>query len=409
MNLSSQKIKDLVRDLGVADPSKRRLAAEHLGAADERALLPLIKALKDENQGVQDAAMRSLICIGGEEAAYMVLPLLRDDVATRNMAVIILQELGRVVAPMLGPLLKDKDEDMRKFALDLMCDIGECPAPEMLQELLERDPNPNVRVSAAKVMGCLRMPGAVPPLVEALRDTEWVCFAAIESLALLKDDRSVEAVAELLMSPGEVIRGEAISCLASIGTEKALAALREHLEWEGITCFEKKLTVKSLLSAGVIPEVKGIRDLLLDIFTNGDWDDKMLALMGLSAFREERALFHIIDAAGSLDPAVPDYESRLEEIKSALQSFDCSPALICLLRDDRLKFRGLAFLIGFLGEMGCSEALPLIESMEHSNIVDIKNASARAARQIRGTCGPKNGKEGVSSGGAIRKHREKIG
>ncbi|MDA8325819.1 MAG: HEAT repeat domain-containing protein [Nitrospiraceae bacterium] len=408
MNLTSQKIRDLVWDLGAANSSKRREAAEQLSMGDERAVLPLIKALKDGNQGVQDAAMRSLIAIGGEAAAYMVLPLLRDDVVTRNMAVIILQELGKVVVPMLGPLMRDKDDDIRKFALDLICEIGECPAPELLQELLQRDPNPNVRVSAAKAIGALRMSGAVPALVEALRDTEWVSFAVLEALAAIKDDGSVEAVAELLMSPSEVIRSGAISCLASIETASAIAALNEHLEWEGTSDLERMLTVKSLLSAGVIPEVKGIRELLLELFTGGDWDDKMLALMGLSAFREERALFHIIDAAGSLDPSVPDCEGKLEEIRSALARFDCSPALIGLLRDARLKFRGLAFLLGLLGEMGCAEAAPLVEQMQDSNIHDIRNASVKTLRQIREAAGAKGGKSGPEGGQSIRPDGEKI-
>ncbi len=402
MNLTSQKIRDLVWDLEGADSAKRRAAAEQLSMGDERAVLPLIKALKDENQGVQDAAMRSLIAIGGEATAYMVLPLLRDDVITRNMAVIILQELGKVVVPMLGPLLRDKDEDIRKFALDLMCDIGECQAPDMLMELLQRDPNPNVRVSAAKAIGALRLSEAVAALVDALRDTEWVSFAALEALAAIKDDRSVEAVAELLMSPGDVIRSEAISCLASIGTAKALAALKEHLEWEGISAMEKMLTVKSLLSAGVIPEVKGIRELLIDLFKGGDWDDKMLALMGLSAFKEERALFYIIDAAGSLDPSIPDYEGKLEEIRNSLANFDCAPALAGLLRDERLKFRGLAFLIELLGEMGCTEAVPLIRQHEDSNIHDIKSASARTLRRLLEAAGTKDGD-------VIQPNGEKIG
>ena len=382
MSLKSQKMRELVRELENADSTKRRIAAEQLAAGDERVLLPLIKALRDENHGVQDAAMRSLISIGGETTVYMVLPLLRDEVAVRNMAVIILQELGSVAVPLLGALMRDKDDDVRKFALDLISDIGECRTPDVLLEILRRDPNPNVRVSAAKAIGSLHLTEAAPALVDALRDTEWVSFAALEALASTGDDRSVEAVAELLMSPGEVVRSEAISCLASIGTEKALGALTEHLEWEEISVFEKELTVKSLLSAGITPEIKGIGEILLDIFINGDWDDKMLALPGLAAFKEEKALFHIVDAAGSLDPSSPDYEGRIEEIKDALKSFDCAAALTGLLKDERLKFRGVAFLVELLGEMGCAEAVAAIETMQNSNIYVIKNASSRALRQI---------------------------
>ncbi len=116
MALTDQKIRTLINELGSHDGAERRFAAEELSAGDERAVYPLIKALKDKNHGVQDAAMRSLIEIGGEITAYMVLPLLREDAFLRNTAVIILQEIGAAAIPLLGPLFSDKDDDIRKFA-----------------------------------------------------------------------------------------------------------------------------------------------------------------------------------------------------------------------------------------------------------------------------------------------------
>ena len=406
MRLTAQKMRELARDLEHADPLRRRTAAEMLAVGDERVLLPLIKALRDENQGVQDAAMRSLISIGGEATAYMVLPLLRDEVAIRNMAVIILREIGGVAAPLLCTLMRDKDDDVRKFALDLICDIGECRTPDVLTEILRRDPNPNVRVSAAKAIGVLRLTEAAPALVDALRDTEWVSFAALEALSAAGDDGSVEAVAELLMSPGEVIRSEAITCLASIGTEKALGTLRAHLEWEEISDYEKTLTVKSLLAAGIVPEVKGIGQILLDTFINGEWDEKMLALKELAARKEEKAVFHVVDAVGSLDPSSPDYEGRIEEIKDALKSFDCAPLLVSLLKDGRLKFRGMTFLVELLGEMGEASAVPVLEAMQTSSIYVLKKASSKALALIGGRM---DGQRQGPGGGTIPAHEEKIG
>jgi len=121
---STKRLKTLIRDLSHADPSKRYAAAEGLTCSDERALYPLIKALRDENAGVQDAAMRSLISLGGEVTAYMVIPLLRDLPYLRNTALIILKAIGTASIPLLRPLLSDKDDDVRKFAIDLISDIG---------------------------------------------------------------------------------------------------------------------------------------------------------------------------------------------------------------------------------------------------------------------------------------------
>ncbi len=396
MTLTDHKMRDLILKLGSGDASVRRGAAEELSDGDERALLPLIRALRDENPGVQDAAMRSLIGIGGEVTAYMVLPLLRDDAVMRNTAVIILQEIGAAAVPILGPLLSDKDEDVRKFAVDMICEIGDCDQPEVLMAILKGDPNPNVRVSAAKALGALKYSQAVPALIDALRDTEWVCFSALEALSQIKDNSSVEAVAELLYSPSEAVRSEAIHAVASIGTKDALRALEEHIEAEDLPESEKILTVKGLLSAGVVPESKGAADLMLTLLMQEDWDDKLLAFMGLSAIRDERALFHIIDAAGSISPSMPDSEHKFHEIKSALMGFGCE-ALLTLVNDGRLKFKGLSFLIELLGEMRCVEALPLIRPLLDSKILDVKRASARAIGEIEGIGADLSGEDGESA------------
>ena len=108
----------ILKNLSSPDVSKRRAAAESLADGDERAIYPLIQALRDTHPGVQDAATRSLIAIGGEVTAWMVLPLLREEAFFRNTAMVILKEIGAVALHHLPPLLRDKDDDVRKFAIE---------------------------------------------------------------------------------------------------------------------------------------------------------------------------------------------------------------------------------------------------------------------------------------------------
>ena len=68
------------------DPSKRRNSAEALRDTDERAISSLIRALQDENPGVQDAPMRSIIAIVGEVTAY-------DDYHSSNLRLLNLFSL----------------------------------------------------------------------------------------------------------------------------------------------------------------------------------------------------------------------------------------------------------------------------------------------------------------------------
>jgi HEAT repeat protein len=152
--IPSEELSTALQQLVDPDPSVRRSAAEALSEADERAIYPLIRLLRDEkNPGVQDIVMRSLIAIGNEVTAWMVLPLLREGPFLRNTARIILRQIGHPSVPLLRPLLTDKDDDVRTFAVDLISDIGQCDFSAEIARLLEADPNQNVRASAARAIG----------------------------------------------------------------------------------------------------------------------------------------------------------------------------------------------------------------------------------------------------------------
>ena len=372
----------MINELGSPDPSRRRASAEGLSSSDERALFQLIKALKDGNAGVQDAAMHSIVSIGGEAAAYMIIPMLREEAYVRNMALIILGELGGTALPYLYPLLNDKDDDVRKFAVDLIAGIGHCGCPEKLRELLREDPNPNVRVSAAKAIGLLGCKEAIADLTEALKDSEWVCFAAIEALVSLNGAGSVEPMVSLLESGSEPVRFEAIQALSGMGTARSMEVLLKHLSNTEIGEFEKSMTVRALLNAGIVPEIGGVYELLMDMLQNGEWDDKILALAGLSRLGDERALYKIVDMAGSLDPSEPDAEDKFHAFRDAVMHFGCSEQLLNLLNGGRLRYRGLAFLIGLFGDMKCLQAVPRLVELLKTDLRDVKRASMNALKDM---------------------------
>ncbi len=370
-----------MKDRAHPDASRRRAAAEALSGADERAIYPLIGLLRDENPGVQDAAMRSIISIGGEATAYMILPLLRGEPFLRNTAVTILKGIGDPAVPLLQELFTDKDNDVRKFAIDLVADIGYCTCPDRLIALLSGDPDPNVRVSAAKAIGALRFGEGVPHLIKALRDEEWVCFAALESLAEIADDSAVEPIQELLENPSEALRYAAIQTLGSIGSPRAREPLMRHFSRaEGI---EKTASVRSLGQMGSVPQMPGVSDTLIELFTGGDWDDRLIALRGLVELKEERALMHIIDTAGSLDPSDPDSEETLFLIKDTLRQFGCTEGFISLLLNPSLKYRGRIFAIDVIGEMGCENAVPSLMKLLQDGLSNVRQASIRALGRMK--------------------------
>ncbi len=378
--MHTAKLNKFLRNIKDEDASVRRAAAEGLAEGDERAVYPLIKALRDDNYGVQDAAMRSLMEIKGECTAYMVLPLLRENSFLRNTALIILKEMGRTTIPLLYVLLNDRDDDVRKFALDLIHDIEYCTYPEKLVEMLTGDSNANVRAAASKTLGRLHYKKAVPQLIKALEDEEWVCFSALESLTELKDESAVDTIVQLLNSTSETTRFAAIEALGNICSPKAAQPLVDHMPEANE--FETISIIKSLVQIGTIPSEKSISEILIKMLSEDDWDDRLIAIKGLVLLNETTAIRDLLDLAGSLDMSEPDNEDRLYVIKEAIQSFGCNQSLIELLNNDSLKYRGKVIATEIIGNLQCKDAVADLILLLNSEYRDIRRSSIKSLGEI---------------------------
>lgn len=378
--MHTARLKKFFKNIKDEDASVRRAAAEGLSEGDDRAIYPLIKALRDDNLGVQDAAMRSLMAIKGECTAYMVLPLLRENSYLRNTALIILKEMGKITVPLLYVLLNDRDDDIRKFALDLIHDIEYCSYPEKLVEMLTGDPNANVRAAASTTLGRLQYKKAIPQLIQALKDEEWVCFSSLESLTEMNDESTAEPVLALLSSPSDTIRFAAIEALGKLGSSKAAQPLVDHIPHADD--FEKKSIIKALVQIGSIPPVSGASDILTAMLSDEDWDDKLIAIKGLALINQVDVVPQLIDLAGSLDMSEPYNEERIYAIMDAIQSFGCSDYLANVLNDDSIKFRGKVIAIELIGNLKCSNAVPMLISLLNSEYRDIRRSSIKSLGEI---------------------------
>ncbi len=375
-----KNIKKLIQRLSDKDPSLRRRAAEELSEGDERAIFPLIKALSDENAGVQDASMRSLITIGGEVVGYMVLPLLRENSYLRNTALIILTALGEIVIPLLYPLLEDKDDDVRKFAIDLMGDIKKGVEPSKIVPFL-KDPNANVRATAAKSLGLLGYREAIPELIKALKDEEWVCFSALDALGELKAEEAVSDIASLLSNSSEAVRFAAIETLGKLGSEKAVDALLSYLPKASED--EGNAAIKSLIQIGITPEMADLSGHLIKMLKEGDWEEKEIALKGIVSFNCREAVPVIVDIAGSLDPSLPESEERITLLMDAVSAMDSEEELLKLLESPDMKYRGKSFAIEILGTTRSKKAVSRLLNYLTDISRDLRRASAEALGEIR--------------------------
>jgi len=374
-----RNIKKTIEKLSAKDPSVRRKAAEDLSEGDERGIYPLIKALSDENTGVQDAAMRALISLGGEIVAYMALPLLRENSYLRNTGLIILRQLGSVSVPLLYPLFKDKDDDVRKFAIDLLSEIQSGVNPALIVPTLT-DTNANVRAAAAKALGELGYSDAIPELVKALSDDEWVSFYALQSLGELKAEEAIPAIAALIDSPSLVVRFSAIETMGKLASQAALSALMSYLPRASDD--EKTAIVKSIIQIGATPDMQELTEHVLSLFQEDDWDDKEIALKGFSALKCVKAIPVLVESAGFLDPFNPDTEEKTELLKETILSIGGEDELIRLLDSPDLKYRGKSFVIGLLGQMKSKKAAGKLSAYLKDVSRDLRRVSAEALGEI---------------------------
>ena len=214
------------------DPDCRRVAAEALGEVRNlAALTALAAALKDDSKGVRDAASRSLLAIGGSNAARAIVEYIADEnIATRNLASDLLVKLGSVSIPALLPYLSDADEDVRKFAVDILGMIRENVPAASLYPLLH-DPDQNVVLAAVEALGNIRQPEAVPHLLRCFDEQPYTRAAVVEALGKIQDPRASSFLLERFQkeiaqaAPDPLLLFVLLEALGLLGDAAALSVL----------------------------------------------------------------------------------------------------------------------------------------------------------------------------------------
>lgn len=205
------------------DPQVQYEAAEALGIiGDETAVSPLITALKrDEFSGVRWKAAEALSKIGNPAVEQLIATLRFPDDDVRWKAAIALGEIGNPdsVGPLIA-LLEDEDRFVRSRVAHALSMIGEPAVGPLIKSLEEGDP--------------------------ALR------WGAVLALGKIKNPRAVESLIVTLADKEAMVRAEAASALASIGTP-ALGPLLAFLKSaQGETRIEVMTALGELRNAGAI-------------------------------------------------------------------------------------------------------------------------------------------------------------
>lgn len=308
----------------------RRLLALDLRA--EGVLGRLEEALSDQSWRVRKAASERFAQLpGGAEVTQALIRVMgmRELTGARNAAAEALVHLGgRAVEPVLAVLLGHEDPDQRKFAADVLGQIGAREAAGPLLAAVAQDADMNVRAAAAEALGgiggeeavrgleaafasgkellracaleALIRLGAPPPLpsLVPLLDDPGLRRAAYRALGLVKQPAAFELLARGLTSRFRATREAALAALGvawSHGPDDQRAELEK-----AIFVSARKVAVAVIVSAleGDDPELK-IGALVLAGALEGNQPAEAVA----EAARDDRAVPAAIHALSRLGTA----------------------------------------------------------------------------------------------------------
>jgi HEAT repeat protein len=207
--------------LSSADVEERRDAVTRLGAMGRpEGSRAAAAALADPSAVVRATAARAVLSLGHEEAATLILPLLRDrdEFARREAAYALgLTHSRAAVGALAAAVETDKKPSVRGAAAVALGQIGDATSVPALAGALAR------RLPASGLFGRL--------LRKKVEEDEFVRRAAAVSLGQIASRESVPALVEALSdtrAPSD-IRRECARALGIIGDPSAVPALRSAL------------------------------------------------------------------------------------------------------------------------------------------------------------------------------------
>jgi HEAT repeat protein len=199
---------------------------------DERAIEPLIEALDsklhhawdywDSKQG--PGVVHALGEIGDARAVEPLIEALGPNVhfGVRRGAAVALGDIGdaRAVEPLIRELSCDWDDMIRRFAAIALGKIGDERAVEPLNKVL-KDKERHVCRVAARALGQIGDARAGEPLIKALGDGSRpdVSSCAAEALGKIGDTRAVEPLITALGDEDAYVRDAAKEALKKLGHE----------------------------------------------------------------------------------------------------------------------------------------------------------------------------------------------
>jgi HEAT repeat protein len=371
----------------------RRAAAEALRRlpSPTEVALRLVSVLGERGQtGARNAAAEALVGLGDAAVAPLIRLLSHADPDQRKFAADILGQLGRRSAESaLIVALADPDLNVRVSAVEAVGRVGSETGARALEQLL-KDPEPLLRLAVLEALYQLQWPPPLPVVVPLLNDA-MLRRSAYRVLGLIPQLVATERISRGLSSEVRSIREAA---LGALGTQASIAdpAFRGEIDIEARTALKRVPNAVEFVSQAFEADDMAIRAGAL--VAAGALREPSLAVAVAEAAREDRLLREVIRTLGRLGPeAGRELLARMAELslparaaaaQAMLEMVDSShvPALAALLEWAEDDLRAVA--VKALGRTQSPEAVaPLVTLLEEPALA---GAAVRALGVLSSSC-----------------------
>jgi HEAT repeat protein len=274
-------------------------------SADPATIDALVKALKDADAGVREAAAESLGRLGDARGQEGLMAAASDsDVRVRTAAVEALAALEDPRSiPVYAKALKDSSAGVRRAAAEALAAMDD--APQTVEPLVSAlgDTDVHVRLAAVQGLSARKDKRALSALGSLAKDpSPEVRAAAVSALGEMEDPASLPALSAALKDDNEAVRAQAVRALGNLGSPKATAALIEATK-------DRSVEVRSQAAAALAENhdasnstavVSALKALLED----SSAEVREESIDALSEIRDAGAVQALIAAMQSKDPVV---------------------------------------------------------------------------------------------------------
>ena len=250
------------------------------------------QALQSPDEDIRLQALITLDVPNNAEETERLVGILADQSwRVRKAAVKILARTDiKLIVPFLIKALSVGNIGLQNVrfhnsALECLTEIGRPTIPYLTISL--RDPDKDVRIAAANVLGTIRHHDACDALIEALHDEHInVRYAAVEALSRIPSQKSVLPLTQVLEEDEDWLKLPAISALGHIGDYRATPYLMKIAE--------HPLFLQTVVEAlGNIGDEQGIPS-IIEALGSSDKEIRKTAVMSMEHMARKLDKFHAI-------------------------------------------------------------------------------------------------------------------